>query len=89
MFTNPKSAFLKGVFSVSEPHDGMFLFSPIKTNKKTINIVKGRIGLFIDIFDATKSLKMDVVELALINPDDPEDFGRPRVNQPADRRQIS
>lgn len=74
MFTNEKSAFLKGEFSVTEPLDGMFVFRPVVDGTDTANIVKGRIGLFIDIFDATKSLNQDVVELALIDPEKPEDF---------------
>ncbi len=74
MFTNPKSAFLKGDFSVSEPIDGMFLFKAIKSEKATDQEVKARIGLFIDVFDATKALNQDVVEFTLINPEDPKDF---------------
>jgi hypothetical protein len=74
MFTNKQSAFLKGQFSVTEPVDGMFLFSPVAADAKTKAIVKGKIGLFIDIFDATKSLNQDVVELALIDSEKPADF---------------
>jgi hypothetical protein len=74
MFTNEQSAFLKGQFNVTEPVDGMFLFSPVKADAKTKAIVKGKIGLFIDIFDATKSLNQDVVELALIDSEKPADF---------------
>jgi hypothetical protein len=74
MFTSPLSAFLKGGFTVSEPRDGMFLFQSGTADEKTKEIVHGRIGLFIDIFDASKSLNQDVVELALINPANPEDF---------------
>ena len=74
MFTNPKSAFLKGNFKVTEPRDGMFLFHSVDANDKSKAIVEGKIGLFIDIFDATKSLNQDVVELALIDAEKPEDF---------------
>jgi len=74
MFTNKKSAFLKGEFDVVEPVDGMFLLKAIKSEKKTTSEVKDRIGLFIDIFDATKALNQDVVEFTLINPEDPSDF---------------
>lgn len=74
MFTNEKSAFLKGDFNVTEPLDGMFLFSSVNADLKTEEIVKGKIGLFIDVFDATKSLNQDVVELALIDSEKPEDF---------------
>ena len=74
MFTNPKSAFLKGDFDVVEPQDGMFLFKSVASDKKTNDEVTQRFGLFIDIFDATKALNQDVVEFTLINPEDPEDF---------------
>jgi hypothetical protein len=74
MFTNPLSAFLKGDFTATEPRDGMFLFQSGNGDDKTKEIVQGRIGLFIDIFDASKSLNQDVVELALINPENPADF---------------
>lgn len=74
MFTNAKSAFLQGEFTVTEPRDGMFLFNSTSADVKTKEIVQGKIGLFIDIFDATKSLNQDVVELALIDSEAPEDF---------------
>jgi hypothetical protein len=76
VFTNPKSAFLEGGFIMREPVDGMFVLSPTHSNKSadTIEELNGRIGLFIDIFDATKKLNQDVVELILINPSDPLDF---------------
>jgi hypothetical protein len=74
IFTNPKSAFLFGDYSVSEPQDGMFVFAPAKAEQAGVEHVTGRIGLFVDIFDATESLNKDVVELALVNPEDPYDF---------------
>lgn len=74
MFTHPDSAFLKGEFNVSEPRDGMFLFQNVNGDERSNDIVKNKIGLFIDIFDATKSLGQDVVELALIDSERPEDF---------------
>jgi hypothetical protein len=74
MFTHPDSAFLQGEFTASEPRDGMFLSHSVNADEKTANIIKGRIGLFIDIFDATKSLGQDVVELVYINPENPTDF---------------
>ena len=42
--------------------------------KKTTSEVKDRIGLFIDILDATKALNQDVVKFTLINPEDLSDF---------------
>ncbi|MFP5386179.1 MAG: hypothetical protein ACLGHN_08880 [Bacteriovoracia bacterium] len=74
MFTNSKSAFLEGNFTVTEPRDGMFLFHSTDADDKSKEIVEGKIALFIDIFDATKSLNQDVVELALIDSEKPEDF---------------
>ncbi|MBY0414679.1 MAG: hypothetical protein K2Q18_10955 [Bdellovibrionales bacterium] len=74
IFTNKKSAFLKGDYSVSEPQDGMFLLAPVNSEKSSNEILNGRIGLFIDVFDATKSLNQDVVELAFIDSEHPEDF---------------
>lgn len=73
-FTNKKSAYLNGEFSVEEPVDGMFTFIATKSEKKTTSEVSNRIGLFIDIFDATKALNQDVVELVMINTEDPKDF---------------
>lgn len=74
MFTNKKSAFLQGKYESTMPEEGMFILTPLDSNEETDNILKGRIGFFIDIFDATKALNQDVVELVFINPNDPEDF---------------
>ncbi len=76
MFTNPKSAFLNGNYEAIEPVEGMFLFKSVGDgDKNSPKIIEGRIGLFIDIFDASQTkLKQDVVELALVNTEDPEDF---------------
>lgn len=74
MFTHPDSAFLKGQFNVTEPRDGMFLFQNVSADERSNVIVQNKIGLFIDVFDATKSLGQDVVELALIDSEKPEDF---------------
>jgi hypothetical protein len=73
-FTNIKSAGIEGQFNVTEPANGMFVFTSTNPANKGIEHVEGRIGLFIDIFDATKSLNQDVVELILVNPNDPADF---------------
>ncbi len=74
MFTNAKSAFLEGSFDVLEPADGMFILKPIKAEAATNSILAQRIGLFIDIFDATRVLNQDVVELVFVNTENPEDF---------------
>jgi hypothetical protein len=73
-FTNGKSAFIEGHYNVSEPADGMFVFSPDQGKQTDSEHVVDRLGLFIDIFDATEALNQDVVELALIDPQAPEDF---------------
>lgn len=71
-----KSAYLKGDFNVSEPVHGMFLLKPLQASiyQKTNKEVSSRIGVFIDIFDGSKSLKQDTLEFTLINPEDPKDF---------------
>jgi hypothetical protein len=74
MFTNKKSAFLKGSYEVSRPHPGMFLLNSIDSEQATDKILNKRIGLFIDIFDASKSLNQDVVELVFVDPENPRDF---------------
>lgn len=75
MFTSPLSANLEGKYTSIEAQDGMFILSPMtNTTAKTDKVVVPRIGLFIDIFDATKALNQDVVELVFINPENPEDF---------------
>lgn len=72
--TNPKSAYIFGSYEVSEPQDGMFLFNSLEQDMPGQKYVEGKIGLFIDIFDATVALNQDVVELVLVDPDNPEDF---------------
>jgi len=76
IFTNRKSAYLKGPYTVTEPEDGMFLFEKMGEGATHSNsdYVINRIGLFIDVFDAQRSRNQDVVELVLLNNDDPEDF---------------
>jgi len=72
-FANVNQAFVEGNFSVTNPSSGMFLFRYVRGNGDAKKYLDNRIGLFIDIFDATAQGK-DVVELALINPDNPEDI---------------
>lgn len=74
MFTNKKSAFLEGTYETIEPAEGMFLVRPLKADDKTNKVLSTRIGLFVDIFDATKALNQDVVELIFVDPANPEDF---------------
>lgn len=72
IFTNPLSANLTGDYDVTEPINRMFLFSG---RGVASDVPEGRIGLFIDVFNASNSpLKQAVVEIALINPNDSEDF---------------
>ena len=74
IFTSPHSSILRGQFRSTEPVDGMFLFHNESSDRYTQMVVEGRIGVFVDIFDATESLGQDVVELAMVNPNDPKDF---------------
>lgn len=74
IFTHPGSAFLVGNYTASEPVDGMFLLSPTQPGQAGAEDLGQRIGMFIDIFDATKSLNQDVVELVFVNPANPQDF---------------
>jgi hypothetical protein len=74
IFTSPKSAFLEGSYTVSSPDDGIFLLSPDKPGQRDAEQLEGRIGLYIDVFDATVSRNEDVVELFFVNPSDPSDF---------------
>lgn len=75
-FTNPKSAEIKGKFDVEDKENGIFVFkSSNDGNQQGSEHVDNRIGLFVDIFDATQTKeKKDVVELIIVNPDDPSDF---------------
>lgn len=74
-YTNSKSAGLKGVVDIIEPVDGILV---IKTPKTTAahRVLEGRLGLFLDIFDASSEEAggHKVVEIAFLNPDDPTDF---------------
>lgn len=74
IFTSPKSAFLEGNYTVSTPDEGLFLLTPDSPSQRDAKEMEGRIGVFIDVFDATKSLNQDVVELFFVNPNDPSDF---------------
>lgn len=73
-FTNSKSAYLEGEYSVSMPGAGIFVFHAVEKNQAGAKHVENKLGLFIDIFDATESLNQDVVELILVDSDHPEDF---------------
>jgi len=72
--TNPKSAYIFGSYKVDKVQEGMFLFKPMEQGNPGQQHVEGRIGLFIDIFDARVALNQDVVELVLVDPNNPEDF---------------
>ncbi len=74
-FTNPKSAEIQGKFSVVEPvdGDGIFLFAPLG-DVKGAEFVQTKMGLFVDVFDATESLGLDVVEIAHAEAAGPTDF---------------
>ena len=72
--TNPKSALISGEFKAEKISEGVFHFTEPSANATGSGHVKKRFALFIDVFDATKSLGQDVVELVLTNPNDPTDF---------------
>lgn len=76
-FTNPKSAPLVGEYLVSEPIPKMYVLTPTsKTRTASDAELVGRIGLFLDVFDASAPQaggKM-VTELVYTNPNDAEDF---------------
>lgn len=72
--TNAKSAYIFGSYKVTRPLEGLFLFKPLEQDLPGQSYVEGRIGLFIDIFDARVALNQDVVELVMVDPDNPDDF---------------
>jgi hypothetical protein len=71
--TSPKSAEIWGRYNSKKLAEGIFLFTPGNSAKGAEHL-EGRLGLFVDIFDASKSLGQDVVELIMTNPNDPLDF---------------
>ncbi len=73
-FTNPKSAYIEGEYAVTMPASGIFVFHALDKKKPGVKHVENRLGLFIDIFDASEALNQDVVELVLVDSDNPEDF---------------
>ncbi|OUR95836.1 hypothetical protein A9Q84_15155 [Halobacteriovorax marinus] len=73
-FTNKKSASIKGNFEVTKVAKGIFIFSSTDDKNEGVEHVEDRIGVFIDIFDARKSLDQDVVELIMVDSNNPTDF---------------
>ena len=74
--TNSKSAHIRGEYEVEKLDEAVFLFKAKGDGPHPAKeAVDQRIGLFVDIFDASQTkLKQDVVELIILNEDDPEDF---------------
>jgi hypothetical protein len=76
-FTNAKSGTLEGDFIVSEPIPKMYIVTPAD-NVATASSKElgGRIGLFLDVFDASapEAGSQLVTELAFTNPADDEDY---------------
>ena len=74
-FTNPKSAEIQGKFTVVQPDDGegVFVFAPVDSPRGAEH-VQAKLGVFIDVFDATESLGLDVVEIALVEASGSTDF---------------
>jgi len=77
-FTNPKSGYLEGDYAVSEPIPKFYVLTPSKKAAATASDAEmnGRIGVFLDVFDASapEAGGHMVTELAYINSQDPEDF---------------
>jgi hypothetical protein len=74
--TNSKSAYIEGKYNVSEPDDGIFVFNAGANSAHSgKEHVDQKIGLFVDIFDASQTkLNQDVVELIILNTEKPSDF---------------
>jgi len=73
-FTNPLSAEIIGKYDVKAAQPGIFVFTPKVAGSAGSQHVETKLGLFIDVFDATKSLNMDVVELVLVDENTPTKF---------------
>lgn len=76
-FTNPKSGSLEGDFVISEPIPKMYVLTPVDgVQTASTKELTGRIGLFLDVFDASapEAGSHLVTELAFTNPDDDEDY---------------
>lgn len=76
-FTNPKSATIEGDYIVTEPIPKMYiLVAPNGAKTGSDKEMVGRIGLFLDVFDASapEAGGHMVTEIAFTNPQDPEDF---------------
>lgn len=76
-FTNPKSAPLEGEYAILEPVPKMYVLVPLqRKNTASDAQMSNRIGLFLDVFDASapEAGSHMVTELAFTNPNDPEDF---------------
>ncbi|WP_413288061.1 hypothetical protein [Bdellovibrio sp. HCB337] len=76
-FTNPKSAAIEGEYLTTEPIPKMYILtSANKVKTASDKEMTGRIGVFLDVFDASapEAGGHMVTELAHINPQDPEDF---------------
>ncbi|MEZ4741966.1 MAG: hypothetical protein R3B45_05890 [Bdellovibrionota bacterium] len=77
-FTNPKSGKIQGKFIVKQPIPSVGIFTYEAMDSSADNYSRGeiesRIGLFIDIFNASESLNQAVVEFVMVNPNDPKDF---------------
>lgn len=72
--TNAKSAYIEGDFIAKKVEDGIFVFEAKDNNVRNKDYVEGKLGLFIDIFDATEALGQDVVELVIVDSNAPTDF---------------
>lgn len=76
-FTNPKSGTLEGDFIVSEPIPKMYILAPAdNSDTASGRELTGRIGLFLDVFDASapEAGSKLVTELVFTNSADDKDY---------------
>jgi hypothetical protein len=75
--TKSPNAQQSGEYYISEPLPDMFVLTPTrKDNTASDRFLSGRIGLFLDVFDASapEAGGHEVTELVFISPTDPADF---------------
>ncbi len=74
--TNAKSAYIKGDYTVSMPDAGIFVFNAKADSAHSgKEHVDQKIGLFLDVFDASKTkLNQNVVALVILNTEVDDDF---------------
>ena len=73
---NPKMWNIEGAYDMNEVVPEMFTLTPIAKGQGSDSELEGRIGLFIDVFDAQapEAGSHLVVEVAFVDPNNPEDI---------------